>query len=371
MRKILKFTDFKVREWRARDGFKLARVLFFLLIICLPQVTSLLGWSPAVKQNEKRKLASFPSLSWNLDSWRSFSRRYESFFLDRFNMRPWLIRVNSRLKFFVLGVSPLKEITIGKDGWLFFSSASDGDPLKAYRGMTLFSDDELSAMFQSLEAWKAWFEERGIVFFILIAPDKHSVYPERLPGWARRVGPRTRTEQFIASAPPDIARIIVYPREALRKAKQTSPTYFTTDTHWTEWGAFVGAQALMDRIADAMPGLEPYRGDYELRPEYRAGGDMVTMLGLSGLLDDGDIKVISTDSASVNPADKRARTVVYGDSFSYGMLPFLEKNLNLVKHVHSAVMEKDVILREKPDIVILEVVGRYLYKLGANSPKVE
>jgi len=283
MRKIEAFESFKFNDWPADKYVKLARVLFFCLVIGLPQISAFLGWNPAVKQEEKRQLASFPTLAWNARSWISFPKSYESFFLDRFNMRSWLIRVHSRLKYFVLHVSPLEQVTLGQNGWLFYSSAKDGDPLSCYRGTNLFSDKRLALMIRNLETWKKWFEKQGISYFILIAPDKYSMYPENLPPWMRRVAPRTRLEQFMESVPPDIAEIMVCPEDALLEAKKRFPTYFKTDTHWNQWGAFIAAQSLMDTVSGAMPGRAPRQvSDYEITAGDRAGGDLAVMLGSSG-----------------------------------------------------------------------------------------
>ncbi|MEI9865253.1 MAG: hypothetical protein WDN00_12025 [Limisphaerales bacterium] len=46
--------------------------------------------------------------------------------------------------------------------------------------------------------WKKrrdWLAKRGIAYLFVVAPDKHSIYPEELPGWAVKVRPQTKLDQ--------------------------------------------------------------------------------------------------------------------------------------------------------------------------------
>ena len=115
-----------------------ARIVFFCLVIASPEMMNLAGLTFNTKQNEKRKLAPRPSLGCNYDSWLFFSKQYESYYLDQFNLWNSLIQGHNLFSYFILGVSLVDRVAIGKEGWLFYAKKQGNNPISDYRGLNCF-----------------------------------------------------------------------------------------------------------------------------------------------------------------------------------------------------------------------------------------
>ena len=60
------------------------------------------------------------------------------------------------------------------------------------------------------------------------------------------------------------------------------------------------------------------------------------------------------------PSGGLPRAVVFRDSFSNALIPYLSENFRRVLFVWTRDVEAKYVLREKPDIVIQEIAGRLL-----------
>ena len=63
------------------------------------------------------------------------------------------------------------------------------------------------------------------------------------------------------------------------------------------------------------------------------------------------------------------RAVVFRDSFSSALIPFLSEHFSRVVYLWQDEIDADVILEEEPDIVIQEIAGRYLYSLPPSAAR--
>jgi hypothetical protein len=72
------------------------------------------------------------------------------------------------------------KVVRGKDGWLFLDNDSN-QFMRQHTGELGFSDDELWQWQRLLENRVAWLGTRGIPYHFLVAPNPHSVFPDKLP----------------------------------------------------------------------------------------------------------------------------------------------------------------------------------------------
>ena len=205
-----------------------------------------------------------------------------------------------------------------------------------------------------------------------------------VPDWAVRIVQRTPLDRLGA----DLAR---YPqlqfidlREPLRAAKGGERLYYQTDSHWNYLGATVGYQALMSKVALALPGLTVAP---VTRPAYVPGvdyysGDLAQMLGLQRQFRETDIaplgKILATPESRCAKQDTVASTpvveayvyrcpnaprftaLVYRDSMAIPLIPMLAENFSRTTFVSSAQLDPALVERLQPDIVIEESVERGL-----------
>jgi alginate O-acetyltransferase complex protein AlgJ len=107
-------------------------------------------------------------------------RRFDSYVDDNLPNRSILLRLNSWVKFHVFATSPVDNVLVGKQGWLFHRTPAD---LLEVEGRLERKPYQIRRLRVVLEERRDWLAERGIDYLVLIAPTKQSIYPERLPQW--------------------------------------------------------------------------------------------------------------------------------------------------------------------------------------------
>ena len=104
-----------------------------------------------------------------------------------------------------------------------------------------------------MQAIRDCLAKAGIPFYIVFAPDKSTMYPERLPDYPRPPNATTRFDQVVERL-KQTNIVFIDPREDLLKAKaQGVPIYHRGDAHWTKQGAFVAYELLMDEVKPRFP----------------------------------------------------------------------------------------------------------------------
>ncbi len=383
-------------------------IALFAAAVATPSVLGMLGIcvSPEerIELEERRPRAAWPGWPTNRSALERFSGRVEAWYNDRFGLRPWMVRANA-FAHLGLGVSPDRSLVIlGEDGWLFLGNRL-ARVLDQHRGLFPFDDEELDRAVGVLAQRRAWLEARGIPMVFVLAPDKHEIYPERLPPWARRTLGPTRREQFLrALADGNVPHVDLAP--AVREASTKHLAYFLTDSHWNEYGAFAGYAALMDflRLRLGREGLRDVsRTPHEVVREARAGLALPEMLGMDGRdFDDqtvrvrfdrplGSVEVYTPDDVLVSRGGNRRigkrfvrrvrrvdgaggglRVLILRDSFTTNMSPFLNLSFREVIYCDfSEMVGREMVTlvdRYDPDLVLFIKVQRMLGRPFARHP---
>lgn len=290
------------------------------------------------------------------------------------------------------------KVIIGRHGWLFlgdlFASTISRRRLPIDDADVAIIEDIAAAT----EAWRLWLADQGVrAFFIQVAPDKSSIYPEYAPGWARP-RPGTVTDTLFAKANPGI---FLDCRPGLLAGREFSgvPLYYQTDTHWNHAGAWLGYLEVMraitesDQVAASLAlttlAAEQVRFD---PPLHRDGGDLARFLQMESVLQDleiplrietglpllkeeidfasGETILVNADP-SVNPpaaallarspnALNQRRLLWLRDSFGVAMSPFMSATFSEIIHLHyrdCPPQEFARLVREfRPDYVLVTVV---------------
>ncbi|HWM49446.1 MAG TPA: hypothetical protein VNR11_21305 [Xanthobacteraceae bacterium] len=264
-------------ERKALDAW--LTILLFALVLLVPAAAQLFGIGAASSEN--RTLAPFPKID-RLKEIKDLPRLADAYVNDRFGLRAQLVHANSLLRY-RMGLSSSKDVVIGKDGWLFYT----GDrSLERHTGAYVLKREEVDAWVRQMEAYRDWLEKRGIAFYILAAPDKNTIYPEKLPDYPRSPGATTPLDQVVARLKTSSLEFID-PRAALVEAKQLGEqVYFEGDTHWTQRGAFVAYNLLMDRVRRRFPTVTALTiDDYDVSVDTAPAADLARLLSLEGVLD--------------------------------------------------------------------------------------
>lgn len=354
-------------------------VALFSLFLALGLAGAIVKRGNATLAFENRTASPFPAPPDTLAALRAWPAAFERAFADRFGGRDRLSVLHHFVHAVVFGVSPVANVLIGRDGWLYFLG-EDGKAIdRDFRGITPYPADEGRAVAAEIKRRRDGLAALGIAYVALIAPDKATIYPEHLPAWITRAR-QTRLDRLYAAlaAYPDV--LVLDLRPALAAAKTGARQYYLTDSHWNLLGARTAydvlSAALKARIASypAVPAtMPPFSPGVD-----RYSGDLARMLGLPRWFREDDVAPLAKVLA--DPGSRCARrtddgkdpareewtcaaaglptAVVYRDSMAIALLPLLSENFRRVVYVSGHALDPEWLERERPDVVIEEMVER-------------
>jgi alginate O-acetyltransferase complex protein AlgJ len=348
-------------------------IALFMALLWLPGLDTFfhIDWTPP--RSENRAMAAYPKLQPGWHGLQVYLAGLEAYFNDHFGFRKCLVMWNNKLRWSLFKDRTTRAVLAGKDGWLFFTEARMIDH---YSGQLQFTQEQLHDWQALLEKRRDWLARRGIAYLFVVAPDKQTIYPEALPSWVTKVRPQTKLDQFYDYMRAHSTVPVLDLREVVRAAKKTCPTYFQTDTHWNFFGGFVAYQELMRTLAKQRPGLEPVPfSSFTLTNQLVPGMDLATILGLSMaesnayflLPKPGLPKFTEKMARPEHPKDPKftnnfqakGRAIFFHDSFTLTWVEFLAYNFNQVTYLWQYDLDSAWIERDKPDIVVSEMVERF------------
>jgi hypothetical protein len=345
-----------------RPGAEWLLVIVFLVAIWLPCVQMVCHLFPSVDTLEKRKPVVAPRLS--LRAPQRFLWEYGRYFTEDFGLRGLLIRWDTVVRLKVLHVSPVPKLVFGRSGWIFYDSEKvpDGVTMLDFRGLAPFTSGDLAVVRGGLERQTRWCRERGIACVFIVVPNKETIYPEYLPTSVRRSAPRTRLDQVVEAIGADSTITLIDLRGPLLQAKRRCgyPLYSRGGTHWNQFGAFYGYQAVLARLSRFFPRLRPHGlEDFDVVVDRESSEDH--WLGLR----ENVAARFTLKPANPRPraGDEIGKAVVIYDSSWDVLEPFLSLHIRRVvqEHVDLASDRSRALLeRERPDLVIYEMTERYL-----------
>lgn len=368
--------------------------ILFSISISLPAMQKLITGKfanqPPTETWENRNLAELPNWEWSIPAIAAFPQRFEAYYNDRFGFRTTLIRWHNWVKLRGLGVSGSEKVIIGKEGWLFYAHPYIIDEIRTKKS---FTRDELQHWEQVLEQRRDWLAKQGIHYLFVIAPNKHTIYPEYLPDSLQRVEKESRLDQLITYLKDNSELAILDLRSPLLNAKKRDRIYHRTDSHWNKPGVFSAYQEIIKFLAVWFPELTAVpRSAFDTEVIYREGGDLANMLGLKDILQEEVLKFsprFSPLARQVEPEIEKAnlprdrqpfasaiadatlpRAVMFHDSFALNLAPLLSEHFQRIIFLNQYEFDAKIIQQERPDVVIQEMVERTLMApLPENPPE--
>jgi len=346
------------------NAVRLGSCILFCSFLCFPILFKLFVASDPVAASEKRLRAPRPELAWRYVD--QFPGAFEEYFNDHFPYRDTFIRWNSWVRYRSRKVISLRRdaVLIGQDGWFYF--VTDARMAGTWGSGDLL-EVSLRRLAERIEGWDRQLREEGIAYYFMLVPDKQTMYPEFLPVGCLL---KPRSHEVAAYIEQHTAVKILHAAPSLFRKKGRHLLFRKHDTHWNEYGAFFAAQRLLRFIAQDFPGLtSPEEADLDVTYEDVTGGDLVKYLSLPEAF-----YVERVPRLAVRPRVPGAgslRAVFFGDSFADMLKPFLQDRFLSFDLVAANALDMEVILRERPDVVIHEVNERFLddLLLGDDSGK--
>jgi alginate O-acetyltransferase complex protein AlgJ len=353
-------------------------IIVFLGLLWLPSLDHFFNLDHAPMPPENRLLAKRPLFK-GLGESRDFIAGVESYFNDHFGFRKRLIRLNHHWKKQLFRVAGSPDAIAGRDGWLFYGGMR---MLEHCTHEATLTEQELRDWCRLLEMRRDWLRTRGIKYLFVVPPDKHTVYPECLPAWIE-VGPKPTKIQQLTRYVKDHSTVeVVDLSQALIGGKKLNVVYLKTDAHWNRFGAFIGYRAMVQALARQIPGLEPLALDtYDWKPVPDTPGDIFMIMGAVGsCTETANLQPTPRPEPNLmyqpdrfppyhGPAERRSRftlnekasgkALMFHDSFALRWYGFLDRHFREVVYVWHYDWDRPLIEREKPDVVIDEMLERF------------
>ena len=343
----------------------LAVAAFFLLILF-----PLWGWvfpQPVEESLEENRAMTEWSFSGSL---KDRIKTLENFLDDHLAFRQTAISAVLRANL-DLGESPHAAVLSGFDGWLFYL---EGD--EDFRRTDGLDQEMILNLYSAQQQTADTFAAAGVDYRILVAPDKHTIYPRYLPLSSRMGSGVSVLDQMMVPPGPEYTVRFVDVRPALIRAAESGELqqYYKTDSHWTSNGAFTAYQVLMAELLPEHPTLHVLTADDVYTHQVDTSGDLAAMIGQKGIRED---HLLLTEVR--NPASREApelsdsvftafvnesipdapRILLIHDSFGPSLVSFLRESASVLYLMSNDSPSFSTIGDlSRFDIVIYEVVER-------------
>ena len=257
------------------------------------------------------------------------------------------------------------KVEEGEEGWLFLHNDNNSS-VDQYTGQRLLNAGELNAWDNYFDNIRGLSKELGFSWAFLLVPAKEFIFPNYYP-FKRAM--RTPVDQFLEKF--ENTAPIVWPQQALTDDREL--TYWKGDTHWTDYGAAVGARAVLSSFGfkcferwDAVRYvIKPRLGDLgsKLNPPkmYSVTTADFSAMPIWQIFDNqvhnhGRIRVFECPDP-----ESQSICVLFGDSFSVALIPWLIPFFRRFVFVHTAAsVDSSILQAEKPTHVIFQTNSRFI-----------
>ncbi len=336
-----------------------------------------------ISKIEKRKLSKCPKIPKDIEEIKKFPMLFDAYFSDHFGLRYWFTKYHKLIKYY-LGDSPSTDVIIGKDGWMFLGSIKRGynkysDPIGDFRGSNLYSQNDLKNFAYYMMTLRSWLKARGIEYVFVIAPNKHTVYFDKLPDYISKTAEQSATDMLVGYLKKHTDVPVVDLRSKLINEKGRNQLYYKTDTHWNHYAANIIQYEIMSEIEKIFPNrIEPEM--VNLRDGTRGGGDLAYFLGIDDIIESKEsnpqpvfdnsctIKKIpanakETETHTLICETEKLSAVIFRDSFFSTLQPYFSRKFKRSTYIWKKLNYSSLITyieSENPDIVIEEWIERSL-----------
>lgn len=357
--------------------------LFFGMLL-LPMVNDKIHLIKEADNSENRVNVTKPEYKDTLID--EYIKAYDDYYTDNFSLRNNFIKLLNQLQFSLFKVSSVPDrVLVGKDGWFYEPNCA-----RNYKGANLFTDSELVVIKNDLINRAKWAAKRGIKYYLALVPNKMNVYPEHLPNHIIKVSDETRYDQIVKLNNGSTINIIDIRKNILPHKSSEYDLYQHTDDHWNDLGAYYGYEEIMKRLNKDFPELKPMPlSDFKIGSMERYG-NMASMINVEKDYPEKFITLTSKrqvyghwgnkkgykhpprisdeeyEFVTLNENGKNLTCLVIRDSFTLLMMKWLQEHFKKCVFIHDEWMyrmREDIILKEKPDLVLNIVLETEVHKL--------
>ena len=261
----------------------------------------------------------------------------------------------------------------GRDGFLFMAD-DNNNVIAQHRGLLRLDDEQLEGWRAVLESRTEMLARHGAKHIVLVAPNNHSVYPEKLPAEIEAATERPVHQLMAHLERSDSPVRIIYPLDELVAAKPERLVCSQVDSHWTDYGAFLAFTRLMNEAQAVVPTREVNRDDV-LFIDITVNGDLGEKLEPKreatqafGRLRYRSARLIydncveGTGALAVTECDPAPPTtcLLLGDSYSYFIVRYLSECWRRLVFAHAPTLDGALVDTVRPELAITVIAERFL-----------
>ena len=359
---------------------KIILIFIFGLLIYMPFVVGVIQQDKKISRVEKRNLAKFPSLPESLKAFSEYPKAFNIYYSDHFGFRDVLTKLYFKIVNKLGSQSSIDDVTMGQDGWMFLGSIKPGykkfgDPIGDAININLFTNKELEDFASSIVTIKNWLGNKGIKYVYVIAPNKHTIYFDKLPKYITKKNIKSATDQLVEYLQEHTDVAVVDLRPALLQERKKHQVYYKSDTHWNHYGANVAQFEIMNKIKDLLhEKVSPtLLTDNQFKILSSDGGDLARYAKIENIIEASPQPVFEAGCDPVNETpDSKTYTmvcetqelnaVIFRDSFFNALQPYISRKFRRSTYISELMNYNSLhkyIAQENPDIVIDEVIERF------------
>lgn len=353
-------------------------VTAFMLILIFPTLQNEVGLIKNFRSLEKRLLTEKPDFSFT----KKFARDFESYFDDNFGFRNRLVSWGGGIsKLFKSSKNP-DLVMFGEDNWLFYNRRiEDPNMFESYTRTNLFTPDSLKLLVKTWEVRKEKYEAADKKYLLAFWPNKHSIYPEKmsLTMKAQVKDTISRVDQLLGYMEKAGSKVkLTDVRRKLLEEKKENQVYYKADSHWNDYGAFLGYQDFFRQNHDIL-GVNPKsEADFDIKWTNYYAGELIQLLGVANR---GEFKDQRPELTLKNNKDQiqylpiegypkltvktinekagnKLKALVFRDSFSRSLVQFFSLHFYEVTYIWGH--KEYYVNKEDPDVIIDCFVEREL-----------
>jgi hypothetical protein len=291
----------------------------------------------------------------------------------------WRMALIRKFNAFRLAVGDriFNEGLVGKEGWLFYT----GDySIHDYQKTGLMGPNRLKDIAGILTRLDHQTQQNGGRMWVVIPPDKNTIYPQYMPDEIPVLGEVSRLDQLTNYLRQNTEINLLDLRPLFKEVGQFDQIYYKADAHWNCLGAYYASSELLTQMGFLHPEVETHPlTDYEFETATDSTLDIAGVMGLSlqeetvVLKPKFPVAPISRASderhnalkIAVNSEAGLPEALVIHDSFYTECFDqFIEPQFSRVmsSHYENAALSDymDWIETEQPDVVIVEFAERHI-----------
>jgi len=291
---------------------------------------------------------------------------------------------------------------VGQEGWLFLCHDSNGC-IEQYVGQLRLNQKILDSYVNIYQKRQSYLRSQKIHYILAIVSGKESIYSEYLPKGVKATQLSSVREQFTASVGPVVDAPIVDLHSVLLANKNRGHLYYMNDSHWSYLGAMVAAAEIIQNVKTQFPQVPSFdeskftlvwaaegagdlslkerldyvNGDYIAASEHPWTGTPIAAIGIEYQITAHEVAEHAfTHLSATRPtrlykkveSNDLPRAIILRDSYADWQIPFLAESFSESLFIWTRNLDEKVVESFKPDLVIEQVVDRFLVQNRTVAP---